>query len=138
MEPPVATEMTWQILVVDDDPSVLQLVTARLETQGYTVLTAMNGQVAYGILQNQKPHLVVLDDMMPVMAGVRFCRLVRSAENHTPILFLTAKTQRQDIVEIMSAGADDYLAKPFDGNELLARIKALLRRAYPAFDSSTK
>ena len=121
----------WSILLVDDEPMVLQLVAARLKSQGYRVLTALNGQLACEVIRKEKPHLIVCDVVMPVMDGPSFCRQLRSKGDATPFLFLTAKGQPNDVVEMLSAGADDYVVKPFDAGELLARVKAILRRFYP-------
>ena len=128
----------WRILVVDDEPMVLQLVKARLETQGYQVSTALNGLLARAALRQEKPHLVICDMVMPVMDGPTFCRLARSDGDHTPFLFLTAKGQPHDIVDVLSSGADDFLVKPFDAGELLARIKSILRRLHPSFTDCPK
>ncbi|OGR90425.1 MAG: hypothetical protein A2992_01770 [Elusimicrobia bacterium RIFCSPLOWO2_01_FULL_59_12] len=122
----------WSLLLVDDEPLVVQLVAARLKSQGYGVLTAPNGQEADALLQKNKFHLVLCDAVMPVLDGPGLCRRVRARGDATPFLFLTAKGLPHDIVEVLSAGADDYLVKPFDAGELLARIKAILRRIYPS------
>lgn len=119
------------ILLVDDEPDVLTLVEFRLKSQGYRVVTALNGQIAFDLMKKEKPHLVLCDVVMPVLDGPSFCRLIRSQGDKTPFMFLTAKGQPQDIVKLLSAGADDYVVKPFDAGELLARIKAILRRFYP-------
>jgi DNA-binding response OmpR family regulator len=125
-------EEKWSILLVDDEPMVLQLVSARLKAAGYRVATALHGQAAYDLIKVEKPHLIICDMVMPVMDGPGLCRLLRSTGDHTPFLFLTAKGLPNDIVEVISAGADDYVVKPFDAGELLARVKAILRRIYPA------
>jgi len=132
----MSAETPWKILLVDDEPTVLQLVTTRLKFQGYEVSTALNGTAADELLKKQRFHLVVCDVVMPVLDGPGLCRLVRSRGDKTPFLFLTAKGQPQDIVEVLSAGADDYVVKPFDAGELLARIKAILRRFYPSSSES--
>jgi two-component system response regulator MprA len=125
-------EKIWSILLVDDEPMVLRLVSARLRSQGYHVVTALNGKLAAELMPKEKPHLVVCDVVMPVMDGPAFCRQMRAQGDRTPFLFLTAKGQPQDIVEVLSAGADDYVVKPFDAGELLARVSVMLRRSYPA------
>jgi DNA-binding response OmpR family regulator len=131
-------ETPWCLLLVDDEPMVLQLVKARLEAQGFRVVTALNGHLAREVMLREKPHLVICDLVMPVMDGPTFCRLVRSNGDQTPFLFLTAKGQPQDIVDVLSSGADDYIVKPFDAGELLARIKAILRRLHPTFTECPK
>jgi two-component system response regulator MprA len=123
-------ETLWRLLLVDDEQTVLKLLTTRLKSQGYDVQTAANGKLADDILQKDQLHLVICDVVMPVMDGPTLCRNVRTRGDKTPFLFLTAKGQPQDIVEVLSAGADDYVVKPFDAGELLARIKAILRRFY--------
>jgi two-component system response regulator MprA len=124
-------ERKWTLLLVDDETTVLQLVGNRLKSQGYEIQTAVNGKLADDLMQKNEFHLVVCDVVMPVMDGPEFCRKVRARGDKTPFLFLTAKGQPQDIVEVLSAGADDYVVKPFDAGEFLARIKAILRRFYP-------
>jgi len=122
----------WTLLLVDDEPQVLQLLANRLKAQGYAIVTALNADLAAIQLVQAKPHLVVCDVVMPGTDGPTFCKLVRARGDRTPFLFLTAKGQPQDIVEVLSAGGDDYLVKPFNGGELTARIQAILRRIYPS------
>src|SRR5262245_6796846 len=117
----------WRILLVDDDAMIVELLSVRLEAQGYDVRCAADGQKGYEALREFDPHLVVCDVVMPVVDGPSFCRQVRAAGKTMPFLFLTAKGQSRDIVEVLSAGADDYLVKPFNPQELTARIAALLR-----------
>ena len=126
------TETTWKILLVDDEPVVLQLVTGRLKANGYEVATALSGAAADEILKKSPVHLVVCDVVMPGMDGPSLCRLVRARGDKTPFLFLTAKGLPQDITDVLASGADDYVVKPFDAGELLARIKAVLRRFHPS------
>lgn len=121
----------WRLLLVDDDPFIVELLTARLEAKGYQVHTAADGQKAYEVTKSSHPHLVICDVVMPNVDGPTFCRRLRAEGNSVPFLFLTAKGQPQDRVHVLSAGADDYLVKPFDPGEFLARITAILRRYYP-------
>jgi len=121
----------WRILLVDDDIGILELLELRLKAQGYVLETAVNGASAYAKWASFQPHLILCDVVMPVMDGPTFCRKVRAEGNTTPFLFLTAKGQPRDKVEVLSAGADDYLVKPFDPQELAARIQAILRRVTP-------
>lgn len=100
-----------------------------LAFEGYDVTTARDGAEALQRVLNEKPDLVVLDVMMPIVDGFETCRRLRAAGNHVPILMLTARTEVSDRVEGLDAGADDYLAKPFALEELLARMRALLRRS---------
>ncbi len=120
--------MTRTILVVDDKASVRKLVQEYLVEQGYRVVTADNGQNALHIARNEKPDLILLDIMMPEMDGFEFVRIFRK-EKDTPIILLTAKLEETDKVLGLELGADDYVTKPFGMRELLARIRAVLRRA---------
>jgi two-component system response regulator MprA len=117
------------ILVVEDDPSVRDALERALGFEGYTVDTARDGGVALSMLRDTNPDLVVLDVMMPYVDGIEVCRRIRAKGNRVPILMLTAKTAVGDRVEGLDAGADDYVTKPFALDELLARIRALLRRS---------
>jgi DNA-binding response OmpR family regulator len=121
----------WRLLLVDDDPIIVELLQLRLEAQGYEVHTASDGEKAYDAYQACKPHLIICDVVMPRVDGPTFCRRMRAEHIDVPFLFLTAKGQPRDKVEVLSAGADDYLVKPFDPQELAARISAILRRLSP-------
>jgi len=116
------------ILLVDDDSLIVELLTTRLTAQGYEVSTAANGEIAYQKVQSRKPDLIVCDVVMPKVDGPTFCRRMRAEGSTVPFLFVTAKGQPHDIVEVLAAGADDYLVKPFESSELIARIGAILRR----------
>ena len=114
------------ILIVEDDRDILEVVTIMLGREGFKVLKATNGKEAIeGV--SKKPDLIILDVMLPDMDGFTVCRRIRE-ESLAPVLFLTAKTGVQDKTEGLEAGGDDYLVKPFFQEELLARIRALLRR----------
>ena len=119
-----------RILIVDDDPEIISFVRTGLVYEGYTVDTAANGAEALACAREQAPDLVVLDVMMPGLSGLDVAGRLRQAGN-VPILMLTAKGTTADKVAGFESGADDYLVKPFDFEELLARIKALLRRNQP-------
>ncbi len=121
----------WKLLVVDDDSMIIELLTLRLEALGYEVRTAADGEKAYEAAKAFEPHVIICDIVMPRVDGPTFCRRMRAEHNDVPFLFLTAKGQPSDKVEVLSAGADDYLVKPFDPKELAARITAILRRRYP-------
>ena len=121
----------WKILVVDDDDMIVELLVLRLKAQGYEVQTAYDGEKGYEVAMAFKPHVILCDIVMPRVDGPTFCRRMRAEHNDVPFLFLTAKGQPRDKVEVLSAGADDYLVKPFDPQELNARIAAILRRRYP-------
>ncbi len=120
--------MTKTILVVDDEPRLVSLVEAYLAQEGFKVLSAGDGQDALFLARQEKPDLIVLDIMMPRMDGYEFMRLHRK-ERETPIILLTAKVEADDRVLGLELGADDYLTKPFRPRELVARIRAVLRRS---------
>jgi DNA-binding response OmpR family regulator len=117
------------ILAVDDDPYIRELVAALLRRDGFDVREAANGRDALKKLGEEKINLCVLDVMMPGMDGYDFCRVSRKYYPELPILMLTAKGETDDKVRGLTLGADDYLVKPFEGAELVARVKALLRRS---------
>lgn len=123
--------MAEKILVVDDDVETLRLVGIMLQRQGYQIITAANGSQAITLTNLERPDLIILDLMMPDMDGYTVTREIRSnpRTSHIPILMFTAKSQVDDKVIGYDAGADDYLVKPFHMEELLARLRALIRRA---------
>ncbi|HCU57111.1 MAG TPA: DNA-binding response regulator [Anaerolineaceae bacterium] len=140
--------MDERILIIEDDEEILRILKRVLTYEGYTVDTALTGQVGLTLAREQMPDLIVLDWMLPKMDGLEVCRRLQKLGNQ-PILMLTAKDTTQDRVEGLDAGADDYVVKPFEIEELLARIRALLRRtaadrvkvlefADLALDSSTR
>src|SRR2546425_2654117 len=116
------------ILAADDDPQLLRLITRNLQLEGYDVLAASDGQQALELIENNSPDLVLLDVMMPRMDGFTVCQRVREFSS-VPIIIVTARGQDQDKVRGLDLGADDYLTKPFSVDELLARVRAVLRRA---------
>ena len=116
------------ILVVDDEPHVRRLVKANLESSGYKVLTAADGNQAINVVESETPDLVILDLMLPKLDGYAVCRRVREFSS-VPIIMLTARSAQIDLVHGFEVGADDYLTKPFDVTELLMRVQAVLRRS---------
>ena len=122
---------TETILVVDDEANIRELARAYLEKNGYRVLVAVNGQQALDTIRQQSPDLVVLDLMLPGIDGWEVCRRVR-ASSSLPILMLTARDDDVDKIVGLEMGADDYLTKPFNPRELVARVRAILRRAAAA------
>ena len=116
------------ILVADDDPQLLRLMTRNLQFEGYEVLPVSDGQQAFEQIETQRPDLVLLDVMMPKMDGFTVCHRVREF-SAVPIIIVTARGQDQDKIRGLDLGADDYLTKPFSVDELLARVRAVLRRA---------
>jgi two-component system response regulator MprA len=125
-----------QVLVVDDDRAVRESLVRALELEGYTVRAASDGAKALDAIKNEPPDVVVLDVMMPAVDGLTVCRVLRAEKNKVPILMLTARTETSDRVAGLDAGADDYLPKPFALEELLARLRALLRRSQPDPDEN--
>jgi two-component system response regulator MprA len=120
-----------RVLVVDDEPAVRESLERALAAEGYSVLLAKDGREALALVAGDRPDLVLLDVLMPALDGLEACRRLRAAENRVPVLMLTARDDVGDRVAGLDAGADDYLVKPFALDELLARIRALLRRAAP-------
>ena len=120
-----------QILVVDDDPSIIRIVRGYLEQAGFEVFTAPDGETALHTLRREKPELLVLDLMLPDRDGWEITRLIRADPTlaTTPIIMLTARVDDTDKIIGLELGADDYLTKPFNGRELVARIRAVLRRS---------
>jgi len=120
-----------RILVVDDEPTLVATLRYNLEREGYQVITASDGDVGLTLARSDRPDLIILDLMLPAIDGFEVCRLLRR-EMTVPILMLTAKADEVDKVVGLELGADDYVTKPFSMRELLARVRALLRRAETA------
>ena len=120
------------ILLVDDDPHLIEVLRFALEQAGHRVATASNGVLALRAVVAHAPDLIVLDVLMPELDGTEVCRQLRAQGSRIPILFLSSRGDEIDRVLGLELGGDDYLAKPFSPRELLARVKALLRRAQPA------
>ena len=124
-------DVKQMILVVDDDPNIAQLVKLYLEKEGYKVTVETRGDDALAAFQKNPPSLVLLDIMLPGMDGWQVCRAIRQISS-IPIIMLSAKDETFDKVLGLELGADDYITKPFEGKELVARVKAVLRRSTPA------
>ena len=120
--------MNERILIVDDEPSIHEVVRAYLERDGFIVYSASDGRQGLELAMSKRPQLVVLDLMLPDVSGEEICRQLRERSD-VPILMLTAKTTEDQRVAGLQLGADDYLTKPFSPRELVARVKAILRRA---------
>jgi two-component system, OmpR family, response regulator ResD len=118
------------ILVVDDEPTIVEVVELYLRREGFAVQTAADGQAALAAVERQRPDLVVLDLMLPGMGGLEVAQRLRGA-GRLPIIMLTARGEETDRVVGLELGADDYVVKPFSPRELVARVKAVLRRAQP-------
>ncbi|WP_434121994.1 response regulator [Salinicoccus roseus] len=117
-----------KILVVDDEPSIVTLMKFNLEKAGYEVITAEDGRQGLDLSLTEKPDLIVLDLMLPGMDGMDVCKTLRQEKVDTPILMLTAKDEEFDKILGLELGADDYMTKPFSPREVVARVKAILRR----------
>jgi two-component system, OmpR family, KDP operon response regulator KdpE len=120
-----------KILVVDDEPQIRRVMRATLSSQGYTISEAPSGAAALEKLRRERPDLILLDMNMPGMDGLETCREIR-ATSSVPIIILTVRSGEKDKVRSLDAGADDYVTKPFSMEELLARIRAALRRVEPS------
>lgn len=121
-----------KVLIVDDDENICELISLYLKKEGYTTVCANDGEEALSKFKTSQPDLIILDVMLPKIDGIRVCREIRASSN-VPIIMLTAKGETFDKVLGLEMGADDYLVKPFEAKELVARIKAVLRR----FDTKT-
>ncbi len=119
-----------KVVVVEDDPDILELIEYNLRREGLEVATATNGRSGLAVIGRERPDLVLLDLMLPGLDGLDVCRRLRAVEStrDLPIIIVTARGEEQDVVRGLSAGADDYVHKPFSPRELLARVEAVLRR----------
>jgi DNA-binding response OmpR family regulator len=124
-----------RILVVDDEPLYIRLLEINLRTEGYEVITATNGLEALELISSKNPDLVLLDLMMPKLDGVTTCERIRQFSN-IPVIMVTAKGEEQERVKGLNVGADDYIVKPFSATEVLARVRAVLRRSLTSIDST--
>ncbi len=127
-----------RILLIEDDPNILKLIPSDLELEGHIVFTAKDGMEGLDRARSLKPDLIILDIMLPKMNGYDICRTLRKDGSEVPIIMLTAKGQEADKVIGLEMGADDYVTKPFGGMELMARVKALLRRHKRQLDKLEK
>ena len=125
-----------KIIVVEDEPDLVDVVTYNLEREGYSVLASQRGDEGLNLIRSEAPDLVLLDLMLPGMDGLSICRQMKSdsSTKEIPIIIASAKGEESDVVIGLEMGADDYLAKPFSPRELLARIRAVLRRGAPTAD----
>ncbi len=127
----------YKIALIEDDQSVRTSLVLNLELEGYQIVTAENGQEGITLIEKECPDVIITDVMLPVMDGMQMCRELRNKGNSTPIIMLTARTEEVDKVLGLELGADDYIAKPFGVRELLARVKALLRRSIQTLEITT-
>ena len=125
--------MSGKIFIIEDEPSIIQLVQHNLEKEGFIVSSSINGNNGLKELKKFEPNLLLLDWMLPDLSGIEICKNIRKDMKlkGLPIIMLTAKGEEEDKIKGLDSGVDDYLTKPFSFNELLARIKAVLRRSDP-------
>lgn len=123
-----------KVLVVEDEPSIMTLLQYNLEKVGFDVITASDGIAGLEIARNEKLDIIILDLMLPGMDGIDLCKTLRQEKIKTPILMLTARDDELDKILGLELGADDYMTKPFSPREVIARVKAILRRATPSLD----
>ena len=125
--------MNGKIFIIEDEPSIVQLVQHNLEKEGFIVSSSENGNEGLKQLKKFEPNLLLLDWMLPDLSGIEICKNIRKNNKFKslPIIMLTAKGEEEDKIKGLDSGVDDYLTKPFSFNELLARIKAILRRSNP-------
>ena len=131
--------MNGKIFIIEDETSIIQLVQHNLEKDGFIVSSAINGNEGLKDLKKFEPNLLLLDWMLPDLSGIEICKSIRkdTSYKNLPVIMLTAKGEEEDKIKGLDSGADDYLTKPFSYNELLARIKAILRRSDPKTVSDT-
>jgi DNA-binding response OmpR family regulator len=120
------------VLAIEDDPAILRGLADNLRFESYEVITAADGESGYALAREKRPDLIILDLMLPKLSGYEICRKLRAEGVSTPILMLTARGEEADRVLGLDLGADDYVSKPFSIRELLARVRAILRRAQPS------
>ncbi|MGJ8545523.1 MAG: phosphate regulon transcriptional regulator PhoB [Sulfitobacter sp.] len=126
--------MSAQVLLVEDEPAQREVLAYNLEAEGYTVRRAENGEEALLLVKEASPDLVILDWMMPLLSGIEVCRQLKSTEatRDIPVIMLSARSEDVDKVRGLDTGADDYVVKPYNLKELMARVRTQLRRARPA------
>jgi len=131
--------MKQSVLVVEDEPAILTLLRYNLEREGFLVSEARDGEEALTQLEERRPDAVLLDWMLPLVSGIEVCRRIRRAPawRDLPVIMLTARTEEGDRIRGLDSGADDYVVKPFSPNELIARLRAVIRRARPATAAET-
>lgn len=129
--------MEGKILIVDDEVKITEILKAYLERMGFEAFAAYDGKSAIECMRRRKPDLVILDLMLPDISGEEVCRRMRQ-ESNIPVIMLTAKVEESDMIEGLGLGADDYIMKPFSPRNVIARIKAVLRRYHQDFQENRK
>jgi len=127
------------VLIVEDEPPLVELLSYNLEKAGFQIHIARDGEEALLAVEERKPDLILLDWMLPYVSGIEICRRIRRnpETRNVPIIILTARGEEDDRIRGLEAGADDYVVKPFSPSELVARVRAVLRRTRPAFDKDS-
>ena len=127
--------MSTRILIVEDEPPLIEVLRYNLASEGFSTLVATDGEEALLLVEEENPDLIILDWMLPELSGIDVCRRLRETKNFKtiPIIMLTARGEESDKISGLNAGADDYVVKPFSPSELIARVRAVLRRADPEF-----
>ncbi|GLQ06577.1 phosphate regulon transcriptional regulator PhoB [Sneathiella chinensis] len=128
-----------RVLIVEDEPSMVELLRYNLESEGFEVSSALDGEEAMLSIEEQTPDMVLLDWMLPKLSGIEICRRLRRDKEYRnlPVIMITARGEESDRIRGLDIGADDYVSKPFSPNELMARIRAVLRRHNPVLGSDT-
>lgn len=126
-----------KVLIVEDDPNIVELLTLYLEKSGYGTIIALDGEAGLEKYYDEQPDCIILDLMLPEMDGWEVCRMIRLDDRKIPIIMLTGRGESYDIIHGLDIGADDYVVKPFDPNELIARMKSVLRRSAYSHDIET-
>ncbi|MFV2009819.1 MULTISPECIES: response regulator transcription factor [unclassified Micromonospora] len=134
----IASQTEAKLLVVEDDPNILELLSASLRFAGFDITTATSGSAALNAARERRPDLVVLDVMLPDLDGFEVIRMMREAGTRTPVVFLTARDATDDKIRGLTLGGDDYVTKPFSLEELTARIRAVLRRTSNGGQTSSR
>lgn len=129
------SDTTSKILIADDDVDIAKLLAMECSAEGYSTEECHDGLQALESIRKQPPHLAILDWNMPMMSGIDVCHRLRETGSQLPVLMITAKDEVDDMIKALDAGADDYVSKPFNMRELLARIRALIRRSQPQKDN---
>tara|TARA_B100001971_G_scaffold78967_1_gene72750 strand:- start:25 stop:717 length:693 start_codon:yes stop_codon:yes gene_type:complete len=127
--------LSTRILIVEDEPPLIEVLRYNLASEGFSTLVATDGEEALLLVEEENPDLIILDWMLPELSGIDVCRRLRETKNFKtiPIIMLTARGEESDKISGLDAGADDYVVKPFSPSELIARVRAVLRRADPEF-----
>ena len=135
----MSADVKMRILIVEDDPALIELLKYNIEAEGFETTIVDDGDNAMAAIEDEQPDLIVLDWMLPNTSGIEICRQIRQNQSskELPVIMLTARNEEADRIRGLKTGADDYVVKPFSPKELLARIDALMRRAYPEKQGQT-